>query len=442
MFLIDIFDEIVFLFLEMAPYLIIGLLFVGILHILITKEMILKYVGKNTIGSVLKASILGVPLPLCSCGVIPTSVYMTKSGASKGSVVSFLISTPQTGIDSIVATYGMMGWVFGAFRPIAALIMGIFGGVIVRFMDSSTEVNMPEKKKKMIEIPTLNNSGDSCKDDDCESCGPGESKDIPKGIIPKMKKMFNYSMIEFLDDIAPQFIVGLIISGLIAYFIPEGFFSNSAFDDGLLGMFLMILVGAPMYVCATGSIPIAVTLMMKGFSPGVAFVFLAVGPATNAASFTILLNVLGKKTAFIYLAAISFSSVVMGLLLDKIFRWLSIDPSTMLVHSHDHDVLFNDNIKLILGIIFFILLSGSIYRKYIKGRILNKEKKMAADKIEIEGMSCNHCVTNVKNAINKVKGVEKADVVLNDNAAYIEGNYDIEKILNEIKAVGYTAKKA
>lgn len=433
MFLSDIIKEIYFLFIEMAPYLLIGLVFVGLLHVFISKDMVLRHVGKKNFWSVVKASLFGVPLPLCSCGVVPTTVYLSKNGASKGSVISFLVSTPQTGIDSIIATYGMLGWIFAIFRPLAAFIMGIGGGLVINAFDKAG--------REQIVYDKIHRGADKCEgacDDNCDCaeddcrCKAGEKK--KEG---KFKRMYRYAFVNFLDDISLHFIVGLVISGLIAYFVPAGFFSESAFSDGLPGMLLMVLIGAPMYVCATASIPIAVTLIMKGFSPGLAFVFLAVGPATNAASFTIIMNTVGKRLAAAYLLIIVVLSIMFAYMLDWLFYALDADPARMIAGHSGHNMIFNEEIKLILGIVFFILLLLSMYRKFI-GRFSGKEKELDnKQKINIEGMSCNHCVENVEKALANVKGVENADVRLDENAAYIEGEYSIEEIRSAVENVGY-----
>ena len=432
MFIVDILKEIFFLFLEMSPYLLIGLTFVGILNLWITKDLVAKYIGKNNFWSVIKAALFGVPLPLCSCGVVPSAVYMSKNGASKSSVVSFLISTPQTGIDSIIATYGMMGWVFAIYRPIAALFMGVLGGTVINFMKS--DHSDPEKKIDFAEYKSEGDScDDGCCDDDCES----EEKEKSN----KFKKFFNYSFVEFLDDISVQFAVGLIISGLIAYFIPSGFFENSSVNNGIIGMLLMIAVGVPMYICATASIPIAVTLMLKGFSPGVAFVFLSVGPATNAASLTILTNVLGKKITTLYVVMISISAIGFGLLLDKIFELFGVNQNQILQHIHEHGGFISEELKWILGAVFGILLIASLYRKLILSKIKSKEMKMESQTIKVGGMSCNHCVMNVKKAIGSVEGVTEVDVNLEQGEAYIKGDFDMTNIENAITEQGYQVVK-
>ncbi|NOZ46709.1 MAG: SO_0444 family Cu/Zn efflux transporter [Chlorobi bacterium] len=412
------------LFLDMAPYLMIGLFFVGLLNIFFNKDLIARHIGDNNFLSILKAALFGIPLPLCSCGVVPSSVYMAKNGASKSSVVSFLIATPQTGIDSIIATYGMMGWIFAIFRPFAALMMGIIGGTVIRF-------SVPDGGKSAISFKNYKISENNCNDDSCNDDKTDEKNEN------KIIRMFRYSFIEFLDDISMQFVIGLLLSGIIAYIIPDKFLENSSINSGLAGMLIMILVGVPMYVCATASIPIAVTLMLKGFSPGVAFVFLAVGPATNAASFTIIMNVLGKKTAIIYVAMISITAMLFGLLLDKLFAISGTDPIAMIKQMNEHDMLFSNNLKWIIGTIFFILIIMSFYRKFLKDKFKTKEEIMDSTTIKIDGMTCQHCVMNVKKAIATVQGVSDVDVSLNDNAAYVKGEFDLALVEKAIEDVGY-----
>ena len=421
--LIDIFNEILQMFVEMSPYILLGLFFVGILNMYFNKNLIIRHTGKNNFLSVLKASLFGIPLPLCSCGVIPTSVFMSKNGASKGSTVSFLTSTPQTGIDSIIATYGMMGGVFALFRPFAALIMGIISGTLVKLFDKT-------ERNRFIELDTMD-SGDSCSDD---SCSP-ESNNKNKKIKQKIKNSSRYAFVEFLDDISVQFIIGVIISGLIAYFLPADLIKSYSIQSGIIAMVLVSLFAAPMYVCATASIPIAVTLMMKGFSPGVAFVFLAVGPATNAASLSVLTKALGYKITTVYLISLVILSILMGYLLDYIFNYFTLDPVNVMSHSHE-GIFFTPEVKVILSVLFVIMLGFSLKRKYFNKFTKSKVEEDMKE-YKIEGMSCNHCVMNVKNAINDLQGVEKVDVDLGKNKAYVEGDVDDSKIKEKVEAVGY-----
>ncbi len=439
--MIDLLVEIWTLFLEMAPYMIFGLFFVGVLHLFFTKALVLKHIGDNSLLSVFKAAIFGIPLPLCSCGVIPTAVYMKKNGAASSATTSFLISTPQTGIDSIIATYGMMGWVFAIFRPIAALIMGLTGGMLVAaFGKRKPQKQSPDLQKANEDLtgmfsiigqePVNQAQQETCSDGSC-GCESNEEK-APEG--NKLYKMFKYAFVEFLDDISIQFVAGVIISGLIAYFIPDNFFEQGTLNSGILGMLLMIVVGIPMYICATASIPIAVTLMLKGFSPGVAFVFLAVGPATNAASLTILMNTLGKKIVSIYLGSVIVLSILMGYILDYIFSFMDFSPQLMLM-DHQHELLSYE-IKLVAGLSFGLLLLASIYRKYFR----KSKKEIVMDttqEFNIEGMSCNHCSNNVESAVKALPGVTGVMVNLTEKKALVAGDISKHKIIEAIEKVGY-----
>lgn len=425
-YIYNILNEIVNMYLEMAPYIILGLIFVAILNLLVSKDMIIKHVGGNNFLSILKASLFGIPLPLCSCGVVPTAVYMSKNGASKGSTISFLISTPQTGIDSIIATYGMLGPLFAIFRPFAALIMGLAGGLSVKLFGNHSENT--KTKPKFIGLQQFVSVNK-------------ESNLISLNFWERLKKTLNYSFVEFLDDISQQFVVGVVISGLIAFFIPNDFFSNSGVSSNILGMLLMIVIGAPMYVCATASIPIAMTLMMKGFSPGVAFVFLAVGPATNAASITIISKSLGKKATLIYLLSIAVLSIIMGYFLDFLYSILGENSITHNHDSHTHgDMFLSPEAQLIIGIIFFLMILGSFYRKYLAKHFRNSKSSLSTGdyKVSITGMTCNHCVSTVSKTALTIKGIEKIDIKLDEGVAYISGRFDQNILKNEINDVGYT----
>jgi len=413
MIILDILIDVFNIFIEMSPYILLGLFFVGLMNLFVTKDLIEKNIGKNNLASIIKAAIFGIPLPLCSCGVIPTAVYMSNNKASKPAVVSFLISTPQTGIDSILATYGMMGPLFAIYRPIAALVMGLFGGIL-------TKNYYKEPEKKFFSLNVLNNKIEQDK----------------KTFIDKFIK---YPYFEFLDDIAPQFIVGIVIAGLISYFIPDDFFAGSIFSQGILSMLIMIVIGVPMYICATASIPIAVALMLKGFSPGAAFVFLAVGPATNAASFTVLAKSLGKKIVSIYILSIIISSLVFGYLLNYLFDVLELDPRDFIPmnHIHEHGV---DLITIISGIILGLLLLLSVYRIYLKKYLSKSKVPKGYNQIEIEGMTCSHCSDTVTKTLSKFSELSEIKVDHINGKATFKGEYDIDKISKSILEAGYNIK--
>ncbi|RLC49713.1 MAG: hypothetical protein DRH79_08660 [Candidatus Cloacimonadota bacterium] len=406
-------NEIWLTYISIAPYLFIGLIFAGLLHVVFKKDFVAKHLGKNNLFSVIKAAILGVPLPLCSCGVIPTALFLRKKKASKGAVLSFLISTPQTGVDSIIATYGMMGPIFAIFRPLAAFVTGIIGGIAANFLDKEEEQITDEEDKF-----------------ECDTCEIEEPHSHT--VLERVTSGLKYAFVEFLDDITIQLIVGIIIAGLISYIIPDNFFQNFG-GDGILGMLIMIAVGIPLYVCATASIPIAVSLILKGISPGAAFVFLVVGPATNAATITLISRALGKKTIAIYLSVISVFAILGGFLLNYIFT--IIDKPELLIMDHDKE---SSVFTVITVVLFSILLILSIYRKIrIKFKKPELGSEMPNKTFLIEGMTCNHCVANVKDAITGIEGVQEVKINLTQKNAVVDGDYNSEDVKSAITKAGY-----
>jgi len=415
--LFEISQTTLLLFFEMSPYLLLGLAFVGIMNMWISKDMVSRHMGGHNFWSLLKAALFGIPLPLCSCGVVPTAIFMSQNKASKPSVISFLTSTPQTGIDSIIATYGMMGSVFAVFRPIAALIMGISSGVVTLL----THEKPKPKKDFSFGLNVL--SGD-------------EKEKEGKTAIEKLLK---YPFIEFLDDIAPQFILGLFIAGIISYFFPDDFLAELGMNSGILAMVIIVLVSAPMYICATASIPIAVTLLAKGFSPGAAFVFLAAGPATNVASYAILSKAIGQKTTLIFVASVVVLSIAFGLVLDEIFLFAGLDPLEYIVlgDAHQHAVM-SSPLSVISGIILGILLIGSVYRIYFKKYFSKNIVKLKKGEsiIKISGMTCSHCEMTVRGAIESTGAkVVKVDHI--SGSGIISGDVNLDLVKKKIEDSGY-----
>lgn len=287
--IIDFWDTVA----EMSPYLLLGFLVAGVLSVLVSQRLVERHLGGRGIWPLVKASILGVPLPLCSCGVIPVSMSLHKHGASKGSTISFLLSTPQTGIDSIFVTLSLLGPLFAVFRPLAAFVTGIVGGTLVDVFGQSTE-------DKSRVLPKYTD----------ESCGGAEnSKKIARGL--------KYGFVTLPRDIGKAMLVGLVIAAVISALVPDGYFAEKL-GTGILAMVVMMLLGIPVYVCATASVPVAAALILKGLTPGAALVFLMTGPATNAASFVTIWKVLGRATAITYLATVAGCALLSGILLDYI----------------------------------------------------------------------------------------------------------------------------
>ncbi len=384
------------LFVDMSFYIVIGLIFTGLLHAFVNKDVILKHIGKKSASSVVKASVFGVPLPLCSCGVVPTAMYLGKNGASKGAVVSFLTSTPQTGIDSIIATYGLMGPLFAVYRAVAAFVSGIISGIVTNLFckeegmdyshaptgcgcshetqDESSECCSHEKVEEVSNCGCCSHekieevSSCSCSHEEKEevgsSCGCSKHEDSAEhqSFFSKLSGAFTYAFGEFLDEIAGHFVIGLLIAALISTVIPEQWLSN--FTNPIVSMLIMLIIGIPMYICSTASIPIALSLMIKGITPGAAFVFLFAGPVTNIASLIILKKALGNKVLAIYLASAAMCAIAFGLILDYIIERTNYQGFVNLVaDAHIHGMPIHE---VVIAVIFGLLVGRSLLKKYFR----------------------------------------------------------------------------
>lgn len=315
--MLGIFRESYFLLNKMSVYLVFGFLFAGVLHVFMKPGTIARHLGGSSFSSVIKASLFGIPLPLCSCGVVPTAMALRKDGASKGSVLSFLISTPTTGVDSIFATYALLGGFFTVFRVIASFVTGVVAGVTA---------NILFKEKA--------STGARGREGGCESCHKDISSETRTGPVDKLKGVFSYAFGTLLRDAGKWLIIGIFIGGAIAYFMPESFIERHL-GSGWQAMLIMLLVGIPMYVCSAGSIPIAAALMLKGMSPGAAFVFLLAGPATNSVAVTVIGSEFGRKMVSVFLGSIIVCSVGLGALLNHLWQFLNIDALSYMARHGD-----------------------------------------------------------------------------------------------------------
>ena len=381
------------IFLQMSPYLLLGFLFAGILNVVISNRRVSKYLGKRGLWSSVKASILGVPLPLCSCGVIPTGISFHKNGASKGATNSFLISTPQTGLDSILMTFSMMNIYWAVFRPIVAFITGVIGGFAT--------------DKLIFEDPITSTTSETEEDS-------GSKK-------PLLLRIFNYAFIDFLGDISRQLLLGILIAVIITLFVPTSLFIEHL-TSPFLNMLIILVASIPLYVCATGSVPIGAALLIAGVSPGAVLVFLMAGPATNAATLTVLWKSIGKKSTLIYLSSIVIGALAFGLLIDYVFEaQLFTQGITAGSHMHGGGTEW-------LAIICAIILIGLIGFVELKKLIPNTYKQTQMNRIyNVEGMNCNHCKSSVEKNLMKIDGIRAVTADPNQNLVVVEG----EKIAND-----------
>ncbi|MDQ2178632.1 SO_0444 family Cu/Zn efflux transporter [Marinifilum sp. D714] len=412
----------------MSPYLMLGFLFAGILKVAFPQRYIDKYLGQKNSKSVSNASLIGIPLPLCSCGVIPTGISFYKSGATKGSSVSFLISTPQTGVDSILVTYSLLGLPFAIIRPIIALATGYLGGILTNRIDDSDE------------IKTFKTSDSSCATEGKDNCGCETNDTKQKS---KLYTLFHYAFVEFLQDISKWLIIGLVLAAVISVLIPDDFFSSFIGND-LIGMFVILIASIPLYICATSSVPVAAVLMMKGLSPGAALVFLMAGPATNAATITVLNKVLGKKTMWAYLISIISGAIVFGLLIDNFLprEWFTFGGLHHHMSGHEGHWELPNWLKWGSSISLSLLILNGYIQKYISSKKeiksieqeIQKEEKL----VSVYGMSCNHCKNSVEKHIGALQNIEVAEVNLEQKILRMVGtSINLSHIKKEIESLGF-----
>lgn len=432
--LLDILKEVWVLTNEMSPYLLLGFLLAGIMHEFLPSTLYTNHLGKNNFKSVFLAALFGVPLPLCSCGVIPTAMGIRREGASKGATVSFLIATPQTGVDSIIATYSLMGLPFAIIRPIAAFLTAILGGTLVNKTERQTDPPLTH--------PVMEGNCCSSKEKPSPSRGSGE----------KVCSLLTYAFVEMMEDIGKWLVIGLVIAGIITAAVPDEWFM--AFQGNTLYSILFVLLfSIPMYLCATGSIPIALALMMKGLTPGAALVLLMAGPASNVASILIINKVLGRKTMAIYLFSIIAGAIAFALGIDYLLPadWFTAPLSYMQECCAEQPGWFS----ILCTILMILLLVNALSPKKLLGghhhhchcHDCEEENSQCEAPIHnsqpltlncrIKGMTCHHCAANVQKSIASVEGVTKATVSLEEKTAYVEGEFSTDDIRKAVESIGF-----
>ncbi|SHK26753.1 SO_0444 family Cu/Zn efflux transporter [Fibrobacter sp. UWH4] len=331
--------QFVTLFSEMAPFLLLGFLLAGILHVWVPNHLYVPKISKSNFKSVLWSALFGIPLPICSCGVIPTSIALRKEGASKGASVSFLISTPATGVDSILATYSLLGGPFAILRPVAAFVTAMLGGLFTNVVTK----NEPETGVAVVgetHEPHYEHEHCDCEGDHCSCSQEGHDEHSKKSFVQKVRETFEYGFVNMIGDVSKWLIIGLLLGALIAAFVPDDFFLF-LHEYPLLCMVVVLVLAMPMYTCATGSIPLALALVEKGITPGAALVLLMAGPATSIASMLVVGKAFGKRTLAAYLTSIAFGALFFGFVVDTFF--MDTFLASMLPHAsaecHGHGAL-------------------------------------------------------------------------------------------------------
>ncbi len=334
--MIEVINNIWHVLLDASFWLLIGLFAAGLVKTTIPESAMQRWLGGKGLGAVSRAALFGAPLPLCSCGVLPAALGVHRNGASKEATVSFLISTPETSIDSIAVTYALMGPVMAVYRPIAALFSAIITGMMTTFV-------------KDPEIPKADSEVESCCASAQSSCG-GDTATLDPPAHGHLMTALHYGMTDLLDDISKWLMLGIVIAGLMNTFIPPSWLSQ--WGQGWLAMLVMLVVGVPMYICASASTPVAAGLLIAGVSPGVVLVFLLVGPATNIAGIMLLKKELGVAVTTVYLAGLSICSVAAGFLLDWLIQLYNYD---MVVSMSHIEQLLPSIVQTVSAILLLIL---------------------------------------------------------------------------------------
>jgi len=404
--------ELVAVISQMAPYLLFGFLAAGVLSVVISASFIERHLGGRGVLASLKAAAFGVPLPLCSCSVIPVATSLRLHGASKAATTAFLISAPQTGVDSILVTFSLMGGVFAIFRPIAALVSGLIGGILVDVADKTPDSRPPHQ---------------------AESC-PYETG-VGVGVGGKILSAFTYGFVTLPADIGKALLVGLVVAAFISALVPHDFFAEAlggAMGHGVLAMLVMMLLGVPVYVCATASVPIAAALMAKGVSPGAALAFLMTGPATNAATIVTVWKVMGRRTGAIYLLTVMATALAAGLTLDLIFTAVEAPQPMAAAHG-----ILPAWVGSVSAAVLLVVLGAALVRPMLQRAKATPAAKPAVS-LSISGMTCDHCVRRVTGALLACKGVTAARVDLKAAAAGVDGeDLDTDALCAAVRGAGY-----
>lgn len=435
-FIQNYWDSLVTMTAEMAPYLLLGFFIAGLLRTFVPQGVYSRHLAPRNMKSVVKAALLGIPLPLCSCGVIPTSVGLRREGASHGACTSFLIATPQTGVDSIAATYSLMGLPFAIVRPIAALFTAMFGGWMVNRFAREDEAISAQT------VQSHEHDHCDCEGDHCDCGHDHHDAEHLNGFWQKLKGALAYGFVEMMQDVGKWLVIGLLIAALITVAVPNEWLA-ALHEYKLLNMLIVLAIAIPMYVCATGSIPIAVSLMAKGLTPGAALVLLMAGPAVNSASILVIGKVFGRRTLSLYVLSIIIGAMLFGLGIDYLLpqEWFAVSSAvtggTQCAHCQSvWDWIF-------IGFFLLLLVNAFIHRhshNHSHEHGHETASSAATAYYKITGMTCNHCRASVEKAILRVQGVADVDVDLAEGTACVRGTHEPDALRAAVSAVGFEAE--
>jgi uncharacterized membrane protein YraQ (UPF0718 family)/copper chaperone CopZ len=397
------------LFIEISPYLLLGFFFAGLLHTLLGEKYVRKHFAKSGWWPTIKAAIFGIPLPVCSCAVIPLAESLRKDGASKSATMAFLVSTPSSGVDSILATYALMGPVLAVFRPIASFFSGILVGIVTHFKGD-------DKKAKAPQEPVNNDSNSGKK---------------------TFKEVFVYGFKVIPSELAKWLVIGVVIGGAISALVPADFGAKYLLGSSVLNYVVILLISIPLYICATGSIPIAAALITKGILPGAALALLIAGPATNSVTISFVYKKLGKRVAVYYVLSIIIVAVVSGLIFDTLFSASAADVNFVTAGEGAHLPEF---FKIICGVLMVYIFINSKYDLNLFKRFKKKSAKgddMNKHTIKVPDMTCQHCKMKISKSLEQMDAIQSFSIDLGTKEVAVESETAREEIMERIKQEGY-----
>lgn len=393
--------------LDLSPSLLLGLFIAGLMHVYLPKGLVHQGLSQPDMRSAARASLIGVPLPLCSCGVIPTALGLRNEGASKGATTAFMISTPQTGVDSLLVSASFLGWPFALFKLAAAFVTGLIGGALVN------RFTTPDDKRGQ------------------ESATGG---DEPKA--RSMKDVLRYGLFDLLAAIDLWILAGVLVAALITTFIPPDYLAEQTWTQGIGGMLLVLAISIPLYVCTTGSVPIAASLITAGVPAGAALVFLMAGPATNVATLGAVYRALGGRVLAIYLGTVIVMSILLGLGFDSLLQGVQTQTLDQ-PHTHGIDWIATSSALLLSGLILYLLVLRLKTRIQTRRAMATQETGLL---LKVEGMSCQHCVASVKRSLEGIETVTEATPELSAGLVRVHGHHlDVSALVCAIEKAGFHA---
>ncbi len=387
--------------LDLAPWLLLGTVVAGVLHVLLPADFLKRHLTGSK--GVVKAVLFGVPLPLCSCGVVPVGLSLKKSGSSDGATVAFLISTPQTGVDSIFVSASLLGWPFALFKVVSAAVTGIVGGWLTNLRET------PTPSTDLTDEPPITAAAKN----------------------PFVTGFHHGS--ELLQSIWRWLVFGILISAAIEVFLPENAFEGLAAYGGIAAMLVMLLISLPLYVCATASVPIAASLVAGGLPTGAALVFLMAGPATNVATLGAVYRTLGRRPLLIYLATVIVGSIGCGLAFGFV---IDATPDSA-IHTHSLQTWWASVSAAILLAMFAWFFFCDLRRFYARKFSFRDKNLGPAIEIAVEGMTCSRCVAHLEKTLTNATGISAASVTLNPGRATVQGNVSENQVRGLIKKAGF-----